>query len=172
MMKRHDSSRLVPISMIGFVIALSVTIAGCLATPPSGTEFQKQTTPSSSSKTTSTTQTVTPTPAGKVAGYEIYENKDPFKQLVGANAQSQTLTTTTTDSSGTVVASSTATARLDSISNNTATITVNGTPHANLTAGSTFADSFKLISIGTGSAVIQYGDNQYTLYLGETINVK
>jgi hypothetical protein len=172
MMQWDPKNRCAPILTTGFAIALAIAMAGCLATPPSGTEFQKQTTPSSSSKTTSTTQTVTPTPAGKVAGYEIYENKDPFKPLIGANAQSQTLTTTTTDSSGAVIASSTATARLDSISNNTATITVNGTPHANLSAGSTFADSFKLISIGTGSVVVQYGDNQYTLYLGETINVK
>lgn len=172
MMRRHYIRQLASISMIGVAIVLAVTMAGCLASPPSGTEFQKETTPSSKSKTSATTQTVTSTPTGRIAGYEIYENKDPFQPLIGTGASTQTITTTTTDSSGAVVSSSTASVRLDSIANDTATITVSGTPYANLTAGNTFASSFRLISIGTGSVVVQYGDNQYTLYLGETINVK
>jgi hypothetical protein len=171
-MKRDYSRRAIRISITGVAIMLTVTMAGCLAATPSGTEFQKGTTPSSKTKTTAGTQTVTPTPAGKIEGYEIYENKDPFLPLVGAGAATRTITTTTTDSSGAVVSSSTASVRLDSVDGSTASISVNGTAHAGLKAGDTFASSFQLISIGTGSVVIQYGDNQYTLYLGETINVK
>jgi hypothetical protein len=172
MMKQQYRKQLAVIIMAVMALALALTTAGCLTATPTGTEFQKETTPSSKSKTAGTTQTVTPTPQGKVAGYEIYENKDPFQPLIGAGASTRTITTTTTDASGAVVSSSTASVRLDSIAGDTASISVNGTAHAGLKAGDTFAGSFKLISIGTGSVVIQYGDNQYTLYLGETINVK
>ncbi len=172
MMTWRTGKSTIQFSITAIAILLAVTTAGCLASVPSGTEFQKETTPSSKSKSSTTAQTVTPTPAGKIEGYEIYENKDPFQPLIGAGANTRTLTTTTTDSSGAVVSSTTTTVRLDSISGSTANITVNGTPYNNLKVGDSFGGSFKVISIGTGSVVIQFGDNQYTLYLGETINVK
>ena len=145
---------------------------GCfLASPPSGGEFQKETAPAKKKEATTTNEA--PLAPGKTVGYEIYENKDPFTPLIGAAGAPKTIvTTTTTDATGVVTSSSAAVKLLTIPLGNSAAIEVNGTLHEGLKAGDTFANNFRLISLGTGSVVIQYGDNQYTLYLGETINVK
>ena len=149
-------------------------VAGCSSAPTTG-EFQKETAPTSQSTTTSKS-TVT---AGKVEGYEIYENKDPFQPLFGPGSTTKTVTTTTTTTGtgggGATTTTTTTTqtqVRLVSIDNGAATINTGGTDYPNLKAGSTFAGSYKVITIGTGSVTILFGDNQYTLYLGETISVK
>lgn len=154
-----------------FLIAPLIA-TGCTAAPPSGGEFQKETTPSAK-KTTETKQTAKTVP-GKVEGYEIYENKDPFQPLVGAGAQTQTqtVTTTTTTPDGGVTSTSAQVKLITIPLGDSAAIEVNGTLYEGLKVGDTFANNFKLMSIGTGSVIIQYGDNQYTLYLGETLNVK
>lgn len=161
------------VSVIAFAISIST---GCGAATPTGGEFQKETAPST--KTTEQ-KTVKSTTAGKIEGFEIYENKDPFQPLTGPGSTTRTVTTTTTETetgaggtTSTTTTTSQAQVRLVSISGGTATINVDGVDHANLKAGDTFATAYKLISIGTGSVTILYGDNQYTLYLGETISVK
>ena len=150
---------------------VAMYLAGCgTATTPMG-QFQKESAPSVSSETekTQTKTTVVPT---KIEGYEIFDIKDPFGPLTGPGSTTQVLTTTTTTGTGTQT-TSTNQVRLVSIpSGTTATVEVNGTNYENLRAGDTFAQTFKLLTIGTGSVTILYGDNQYTLYLGETISVK
>lgn len=171
---RHNFLR----ATVSFALAigLGVTMAGCGAATPTGGEFQKETAPSV--KTTEQKTAKTPAP-GKIEGFEIYENKDPFQPLSGPGSTTKTVTTTTTttgtDAGGntsTTTTTSQAQVTLVSISGTTATINAEGTDYPNLSAGSTFAGAYKLISIGTGSVTILYGDNQYTLYLGETISVK
>ncbi len=150
-------------------------ISGC-ATPTTTGEFQKETAPSSKSTGTPSTTTVT---AGKIEGYEIYENKDPFQPLYGPGATTRTITTTTTTTDTTAGGNTTTTTttaqtqvKLIAISNGLATINTGDTDYTDLKAGDTFAGSYKVLTIGTGSVTILYGDNQYTLYLGETISVK
>ncbi len=165
-------------SLILAVILLGLMLgaSGCTSTTPTG-EFQKEVSPTSATKTTPKTTAATTT--GKVAGYEIYENKDPFQPLYGPGATTRTITTTST-TTGTGAGGTTSTTtttsqtqvRLVSINGATATINVGGTDYPDLAVNATFAGSYKVISIGTGSVVIMYGDNQYTLYLGETISVK
>ncbi|MFA5867808.1 MAG: hypothetical protein WC891_07620 [Actinomycetota bacterium] len=172
-MIRVNGKRTVSIWLICALLGISFTLGGCLAATPTGSEFQKETTPSS--KTKAETQQTTPTPAGKIEGYEIYENKDPFSPLVGGSSSSPSNvgrnkdgTTSTTGAAPT----GSATVKLVTIPlGASAAIEVNGTLYEGLRVGDTFAEYFKLLSIGTGSVVIQYGDNQYTIYLGETINV-
>ncbi len=150
-------------------------IAGCGTATTTG-EFQKEAAPATTSTGTSSKTTVA---AGKIEGYEIYENKDPFQPLYGPGATTRTVTTTTTTTGtaaggGTTTTTTTAQTqvKLIAISNGLATINTGGTDYTDLKAGDTFAGSYKVLTIGTGSVTILYGDNQYTLYLGETISVK
>lgn len=171
-MNLNLKTRIVAIVIAAFLVAAPFIATGCVASPPSGGEFQKETTPST--KKTTETQTVTPTEPGKVEGYEIYENKDPFKPLAGkgSGTTSQTVTTTTTTPGGGTTSTSAQVTLVTIPLGQSASIEVNGTLYEGLKEGDTFATNFKLISIGTGSVIIQYGDNQYTLYLGEALNVK
>lgn len=152
-------------------LAVTWCLAGCgTATTPTG-QFQKQSVPSVSSEAEKpqTKTTVAPT---KIEGYEIFDIKDPFGPLTGAGSTTQVLTTTTTTGTGTQTTSTNQVKLVSIPLGTTATIDVNGTYHENLRAGDTFAQAFKLLTIGSGSVTILYGDNQYTLYLGETISVK
>lgn len=158
------------------VFILSIfAISGC-AGSPTGTQFKSQPVPQPQPSVTDKTSNETqqkPSPKGGMEGYEIYENKDPFQPLVGKGS-STTVTTTTTTTPGGVTTTTSATATLVSVSSDgtKATINISGTPYPDLRAGDTFAGSYKLLSIGTGSVTILYGDNQYTLYLGETLTLK
>jgi uncharacterized lipoprotein YajG len=162
MMTSNRKIWLVPIMVIAMA---GLMISGC-ATPPEVGTLKKETAPSSSKSTDQ--QTTKPVP-GKIEGYEIYENNDPFQPKLGAGA-STTVTTTTTSTGGTTTSSAT----LVSVSTDltTATITVNGTTYTDIPQGSTFASNYRLISISAGSVVIMYGDNQYTLYLGQAMTLK
>ncbi len=170
-MIRANGQRTVSIWLICTLLGISFTLGGCLAATPSGGEFQKETTPSSKAKDEA--KTTTSTPAGKIEGYEIYENKDPFSPLVGGSGQSSVgRSKDSTTSTSPAVPTGSSTVKLVTIPLGTsAAIEVNGTLHEGLKVGDIFADFFKLLQIGTGSVLIQYGDNQYTLYLGETIKV-
>lgn len=175
MMNRRSAGMLFAVVVWLLVAVLG---SGCGAGTPTGGEFQKETAPTTATATTNQ-KTAKTTTTGKIEGYEIYENKDPFQPLSGPGSTTKTVTTTTTatgtsadGTTSTTTTTSQAQVRLVSISGTTATINVNGTDHPALRAGDTFANVYKLISIGTGSVTILYGDNQYTLYLGETISVK
>lgn len=163
--ERHNVS----IILLSIVASAQLLVSGCTSSLPTAGEFQKEPTPTAKSSTG--TKTTAKTPTGKIEGREIYENRDPFKPLFGQGSTTQTVTTTTTGPTGQVQATSVQ-VQLVSITGSTATINVNGTDYPNIKVGDTFADVFKLLSIGPGSVVILYGDNQYTLYLGETITVK
>jgi hypothetical protein len=99
--------------------------------------------------------------------------------LSGPGSATQTVTSTTaatsTGAGGTTTTTTTTSqsqVKLVSISGTTATINVGGTDHTGLVAGNTFAESYRLLTVGSGSVTILFGDNQYTLYLGETLSVK
>lgn len=154
-----------------FWLFLAMCLAGCGTATTTPGQFQKESTPSDLSETEQTQMKTTVAPT-KIEGYEIFDIKDPFGPLTGPGSTTQVITTTTTTGTGTQT-TSTNQVRLVSIpSGTTATIDVNGTDYENLRAGDTFAQTFKLLTIGTGSVTVLYGDNQYTLYLGETISVK
>jgi hypothetical protein len=167
-----------PVFFIIFVIvAIAGVNAGCASTGTVTQNFQKETAPASTSQTASAT--VSKGTAGKIEGFEIYENKDPFQPLYGPGSETRTITktTTTTDttaggSTNTTTTSEQVQVKLVAINGATATINAAGTDYPDLKAGDSFGGSFKLLSIGTGSVTILYGDNQYTLYLGETVSVK
>ena len=174
MINRFAVSKFTAITVLCLMVP--AYLAGCGAATPTGGEFQKETAPSTKTTEQKAVKTVA---AGKIEGFEIYENKDPFQPLSGPGSTTRTVTTTTTSttagaggSTSTTTTASQAQVRLGSISGVTASINVDGTDYANLRAGDTFAGTYKLVSIGTGSVTILYGDNQYTLYLGETISVK
>jgi hypothetical protein len=163
--------------LVTAVVTVLFAISGCSPASTPTSEFQKESTPA----TTSTASTSAPatTAAGKIAGFEIYENKDPFQPLYGPGATTRTVTTSSTTTgtgAGGTTSTTTTTSQtqvtLVSITGTSATINVGGTDYPNLAANSVFAGSFKVVSVGTGSVTILFGDNQYTLYLGETVNVK
>lgn len=173
----HKRTRVIRIFLPAILLmVISMIAAGCGAATPTSGQFQKETAPST--KTTEQ-KTVKTNADGKITGFEIYENKDPFQPLSGPGSTTQTVTTTTTatdtvagGTTSTTTTTSQAQVRLVSINGATATINADGTDYPDLAAGATFASVYKLVSIGTGSVTILYGDNQYTLYLGETISVK
>lgn len=174
-MNEQNRSRLLAVAITISAVWAAVAVTGCSTTSTPTGEFQKETTP------TTTTTSTTPAAAvtGKLAGYEIYENKDPFQPLYGPGATTRTVTTTTTTTgtgaggtTNTTTTTSQSQVRLVSITGSTATINVGDTDYPDLVANSIFAGSFKVVTIGTGSVTIIYGDNQYNLYLGETISVK
>ncbi len=152
-------------------LAATLFLTGCAKTTTTPGQFQKESTPSVSSEAEKT-QTKTTVVSTKIEGYEIFDIKDPFGPLIGQGSTTQVLTTTTTTGTGTQTTSTNQVKLVSIPLGTTATIDVNGTYHENLRAGDTFAQVFKLLTIGSGSVTILYGDNQYTLYLGETISVK
>jgi hypothetical protein len=158
------------------VLLVIVANTGCSPSSTLNVNFQKETAPASITQAASST--VSKLSPGKIAGYEIYENKDPFQPLYGPGATTRTITKTTTtadtttDGTTTTATTDQVQVKLVAINGTTATINAAGTDYPNLKAGDTFGNSFKLLTIGTGSVTILYGDNQYTLYLGETISVK
>lgn len=149
------------IALVGFVLS------GC-ATPPEVGTIKNETPPSS---TKSTEQTTKPTP-GKIEGYEIYENNDPFQPKVGAGSTATVTTTTTTTATGTTTTTSSATLLSVATDLSSATILVDGNTYSNIAQGATFAGKYRLLSISAGSVEVMYGDNQYTLYLGQAMTVK
>ena len=167
MNKKLSLAKIVLVVVITMTIGL--VLQGC-AQPPSGGEFKEETTPSTKTSTEESKKKTTP---GKIEGYEIYENQDPFQPKVGEGAGTTVTTATTTTETG-QMQTTTAQVSLISISSDgkTATINVDGTEHAGIVAGSEFAGAFQLVSIGTGSVEVLYGDNRYTLYLGETLTLK
>lgn len=162
------------VAILVFVVSI-FAISGCVGSP-TGTELKgkpmPQPQPPVSENTSNETQQK-PSLKGGMEGYEIYENKDPFQPLIGKGSAT-TVTTTTTTTPGGGITTTSATATLLSISpdGTKANISISGTTYSDLKAGDTFAESYKLLSIGTGSVTILYGDNQYTLYLGETLTLK
>lgn len=160
-MRKSVMSALIFIALLGFVIA------GCAA--PTGIKFK----PEAPSESTSTSggqlsSTAQAPSRGLVEGYEIYENKDPFQPLTGTGATQQVTTATVATPTGL------AHVTLVSIAANgsSASFSVDGTDYANISVGATFASYFKLLSIGTTSVTILYGDSQYTLAVGETLTLK
>ncbi len=151
------------------IMIIGLVLQGC-ASPPSGGEFKKETPPSTKTSKEESEKKTTP---GKIEGYEIYENQDPFQPKVGEGAAATVTTATTTTDIG-QLQTTTAQVNLVSISpeGTAATINVDGTEYADVTVGTEFGGAFKLVSIGTGSVEVLYGDNQYTLYLGETLTLK
>jgi len=175
-MSRLVMKQLKVIFVMTVLMLVLLAASGCATSLPSGGEFQKETTPSATKDSNKSDDKVS---SGKVKGLEIYENHDPFQPLTGPGATTQPVTTSTSSSeigadgeTTTTVITSQSQVRLVSIEGSSATIRVEDTDYAGLQAGDTFADSYKLQTIGSGSVSILFGDNQYTLYLGETISVK
>lgn len=160
-MRRHRIAWVL-VCVVGLYLA--VVTAGCAPSVTAPTAETKPTSPPASSSAETAERTPGPT-----QGYEVYENKDPFQPQSGAGATTAVIATPTGQTGVAVHSVSLASISTDGTK---ATISVDGTNYPDLAVGSTFATSFQLMSIGTGSVVILYGDNRYTLYLGETLTVK
>ncbi len=163
----NENRKLFTVLLITAMTA-GIILSGCTATPEVGTIKQEKA-PSSSK---STDQAVTKTAPGKIEGYEIYENNDPFQPKIGPGSSTTVTTTTTTTSTGTTTTTSSATLLSVATDLSSATILVDGNTYSNIAQGATFATNYRLLSISAGSVVVMYGDNQYTLYLGQAMTVK
>lgn len=109
--------------------------------------------------------------------FEIYQSKDPFEPLLATQTQqpgvpaSPGTPVSTPGAAPTAPASKTQITLMDIYTENNvkfASIQVGSTLYK-VKEGETFATNYKLVSAGTDSATILYGDDSATLKIGETI---
>jgi hypothetical protein len=108
--------------------------------------------------------------------FEIYQSKDPFDPLVGAQASqpapaSPGATPAAPGATPSAPVGRTQITLMDIFTENNvkyASIQV-GSTLFKVTEGETFSTSYKLVSAGTDTATILYGDDNATLKIGESV---
>lgn len=135
---------------------------------------------STSSATATSTATSTLVPAAVVENRDVFTPRDPFQPLKGATVKTTTSSTSSSYSSSSSSTSSTSTASGTTNTDNTLKlkdiVTESGTRKAvvrwrnadyTVAAGETVGTSdYKVLSVGTSTVAMLYGDERITLSLG------
>jgi hypothetical protein len=196
----EENSNSVKIAWIVGAVGLCVLLVAGIAIATSGSNRSGGGIRAQGSTPTSTAPGTTPqttTPAASKLTIEqvqapplsIYRRRNPFEPLVNEEAQTTATTITATggaalnvvtvppqlrtDSNGVPETVSTA-ITLEGVTKQAdatvARISVAGQVFDNIAVGQTFADNYKLLSIGgDSSATILFGDERFTIYTGQSI---
>ena len=196
----EENSNSVKIARIVGAVGLCVLLVAGIAIATSSSNKGGGGIRAQGSTPTSTTPGTTPqttTPAASKLTIEqvqapplsIYRRRNPFEPLVNEEAQTTATTITATggaalnvvtvppqlrtDSNGVPETVSTA-ITLEGVTKQAdatvARISVAGQVFDNIAVGQTFADNYKLLSIGgDSSATILFGDERFTIYTGQSI---